>query len=117
MKAIRIFHKKDIYTARNLERIPFRVAVEIEVFKIPPPNDRDYPEGLKVSMIAFRQDNPETKLLLNCHPPKGPHIHINELEEPFLWTGLEAAFDIFWNRVESIFGKLTELSENETEDR
>jgi hypothetical protein len=46
-------------------------------------------------MIAFRDDDPEKRVLLDCHPPKGPHYHVGATENSFKWQGLKSADDLF----------------------
>jgi hypothetical protein len=62
-------------------------------------------------MIAFRDDDPERRILLDCHPPKGPHYHVGTEEVQFEWQGLQNADDLFWKLVEAEFGKLEEVLE------
>ncbi len=110
MKAIKIFSEKLIFkTSQNGE--VFRVSVIREIFKIPDEQAHAFPDGHKVSMIAFRDDDPEKRVLLDCHPPKGPHYHIGDIESSFEWGGLKSADDLFWKLVEAEFGKLEEVLE------
>ena len=110
MKAIKIFSQKVIFKT-SLNGEVFRVSVIKEIFKIPEAQAHEFPDGFKVSMIAFRDDNPEKRVLLDCHPPKGPHYHVGAVEAQFEWAGLKSADDLFWNLVEAEFGKLEEVSE------
>ena len=79
------------------------VSVIKEIFKIPEAQAHQFPDGFKVSMIAFRDDDPERRVLLDCHPPKGPHYHLGAIEVQFEWTGLKRADDLFWTLVEAEF--------------
>jgi hypothetical protein len=102
MKATRIsFKKLNFILASNEE-----LLVILDVWKIPPPEDQNFPDGFKFSFIAFKADNPNEKILLDCHPPKGPHMHINNDELSFEWSGIESATELFWEKVENKFGKL-----------
>lgn len=101
MKAAKIFSQKAL----------FKVSVIKEIFKIPEAQANQFPDGFRVSMIAFRSDSPERMVLLDCHPPKGPHYHLGDKEVSFEWQGLDAADELFWNLVEKEFGKLEEVLE------
>lgn len=110
VKAIKIFSQKAIFkTHFNGEE--FRVSVIKEIFKIPKAQGHDFPDGFKVSMIAFRSDMPERRILLDCHPPKGPHYHVGTEEVQFEWQGLQSADDLFWKLVKTEFGNLEEVLE------
>ena len=110
VRAIKIFSQKAIFkTSLNGEE--FRVSVIKEIFKIPEARAHEFPDGHKVSMIAFRDDDPGKRVLLDCHPPKGPHYHIGSAEVQFEWQGLKSADDLFWTLVEAEFGKLEEVLE------
>lgn len=107
MKATRISSEKAVLVSiSNGER--FKVCVIKEIYKIPEAQAHLFPEGFKVSMIAFRDDNPERKILLDCHPPKGPHYHRGDVEVSFQWQGLRHADALFWKLVEDEFGQLQE---------
>lgn len=110
MKAIKIFSEKDIYKT-SLNGEAFRVSVIKEIFKIPEARADGFPDGFKVSMIAFRNDEPDKRVLLDCHPPKGPHYHVGTAEVAFVWQGLQHADNLFWELVENEFGKLEEVLE------
>lgn len=110
VKATKIFSQKALFKAlQNGEE--FRVSVIKEIFKIPMAQAHHFPDGFKVSMIAYRNDLPEKRILLDCHPPKGPHYHLENQEVNFQWQGLDHADELFWQLVETEFGKLEEVFE------
>ena len=88
MKAKKIFSEKDIYKTSLNDEV-FRVSVIREIFKIPASKAHEFPDGHKVSMIAFHDDDPDKRVLLDCHPPKGPHYHVGNEEVQFEWQGAE----------------------------
>lgn len=100
MKATRITYKKLSFILESGEEL----FVILDVFKIPPPEDQKFPDGFKFSFLAFNEENPDDKVLLDCHPPKKPHFHDKDGE--FEWTGIDAAIDLFWEKVEIKFGKI-----------
>lgn len=67
-----------------------------------------HPEGYRFSWIAFDRESPEKRVLFDCHPPKGPHFHLDEDREgvPFEWTSLAAAIEFFRQKVREHFGEL-----------
>lgn len=110
VKATKIFSQKAVFKATSKGE-EFRVSIIKEIFQIPEANAHHFPEGFKVSMIAYRNDLPEKRVLLDCHPPKGPHYHVGRVEETFEWKGLDYADELFWKLVETEFGKLEEVFE------
>lgn len=84
-----------------------RVALYMDLFKISPPHDPCYPEGFKFSWIAFDPENPEIRILFDCHSPKGPHLHIDSdpVGTSFKWTSLENARSLFYLKVIDHFGE------------
>lgn len=67
------------------------------------------PEGYRFSWIAFDPDSPDTRVLFDCHSPKGPHFHLNNEKEgtAYQWQNLKEAERFFFEIVEKHFGKLT----------
>lgn len=84
------------------------LRVIIEVWKIPHPEGLKYPDGFRFSIVAFLESNTEDSLVLDCHPPKGPHYHLNGEEKSFKWTGFDEAEALFWKVLEQKFGKIRE---------
>ncbi len=102
MKATRITYKKLSFLLDSGEDL----FIIIDIFKIPPPEDLKFPDGYKFSFVAFTKKNTLDQVRLDCHPPKKPHFHEGEKEFEFEWTGIDAALDLFWKKVEKKFGKL-----------
>jgi hypothetical protein len=115
VKATRVFSQKTVLKATSSEGAYLKVAVRIEVFKIPEAKAKEFPDGYKVSMIAFREDSPDRRVLLDCHPPKGPHVHVGESEIKFEWQGLDHAYYYFWSLVEAEFGVLEEVGDEDSD--
>ena len=80
------------------------LRVEMQVFKIHPPEDVHFPDGLKFSIVGFLLSDPKSVVLVDCHPPKGSHYHVGDLEQPFEWKGVEHATNLFWKLIEENFG-------------
>ena len=102
MKTTLIFKlKRSLFTKKNIE-----VEIRMDVYRVEESEGQKFPEGYRFSWIAFDRYDPQSKVLFDCHPPKGPHFHINEaIEEGFEWQGLEDAMELFWQKVWGHFGE------------
>lgn len=104
-----IVHQK--FELKSLNREVGDVAVIIQVWKIPPPNDQSYPEGKRYSLVGYQSKWPKDKVLLDCHPPKGPHFHTENGDVLLPAMIYEDAFEIFWRELEKKFGPFNEGEE------
>jgi hypothetical protein len=109
MKATLIVHQK--FELKSLNPEIGDVAVKIQVWKIPPPNDQSYPEGKRYSLVGYQSKNPKDKVLLDCHPPKGPHFHTDSGDLLLPEMNYEDAFEMFWRKLEEKFGPFPEVEE------
>ena len=93
MNATLIFHEK--FAVRTTEGR--EVLIELDLYKLPDPYDSTYPEGYRFSWIALDPNDAAQRVLFDCHPPKGPHLHIDMEKEgtPFKWTSLLDAQNFF----------------------
>lgn len=78
MKATLIRHEK--FTVRR------RYIVEISVHQVP--KSEKYRDGLKWGLICVDRVDGQ-KVLMDNHHPKGPHIHIDDVELPYDFRGLD----------------------------
>ena len=78
MKASLIRHEKFI--------VRRRYVVEISVHQMP--KSERYRDGLKWGLICVDQVT-GSKVLMDNHHPKGPHIHIDDDELPYDFRSLE----------------------------
>lgn len=100
-------------TRRTLENQEIRIVMDL--YEIPEPERAKYPEGFRFSWIAFDVENPEQRVLFDCHPPKGPHFHVNnEPEIQIQWVSLEKTEALFFEKVQASLGNF--ISEDEEED-
>ena len=83
------------------------VSVYMDVFKLPEGSSDGFPDGYRFSWIACDSENDSARILFDCHPPKGPHIHVDGDPdgEPFIWESLEVSYELFFERVRSRFGE------------
>jgi hypothetical protein len=78
MKAIVVRHEKFIVRRRYL--------IEISVHQVP--KSSSYKDGLKWGLVCIDRLNGK-RVLMDNHHPKGPHIHIDDDEMPYEFSGLD----------------------------
>ena len=83
MKAIEILHQKMVLKHKDGKRLAILEFVAWQISK-----SSDYPEGVKFR--AWLSENGETLFGLDNHRPKGPHLHVRDLEVGYVYRGLEA---------------------------
>ncbi|MBC7740681.1 MAG: hypothetical protein H7061_00690 [Bdellovibrionaceae bacterium] len=84
MKAVLVRHEKFIVRRRYL--------IEIAVHQVPRSNS--YKDGLKWGLICVDRVSGK-KVLMDNHHPKGPHIHIDDDELPYTFSGLDKLVNDF----------------------
>lgn len=84
MSATLIRYEK--FTFRN------RFIVEVKVHQLSK-SDR-YPMGLKWSLICFDQKT-GNRVLMDNHHPKGPHIHLDDVELEYSFSDLDSLVEDF----------------------
>ena len=83
MKAEEIFRQKLVLNHEDSKRI---AILEIVVWKIP--ISSDYPDGIKYR--AWTSEHDVTLFGFDNHKPKGPHLHIGDVEVGYVFRGLKA---------------------------
>ena len=83
MKATEIFHQKQVLKHKDGKRL---AIFEMIIWKIPV--SRDYPDGLKYR--AWLSEAGNTLFGLDNHKPKGPHLHVREVEVGYVFRGLDS---------------------------
>lgn len=83
MKADPLFHQKQILKHRTDDRL---AILEIMIWKIPV--SKNYPEGIKYR--AWLSEDGKTIFGFDNHKPKGPHLHIRELEIGYVFRNLRS---------------------------
>jgi hypothetical protein len=103
MNAILLFQLNQGLSTQN----GIELEIRMDLYRIQGGEGKKFPEGFKFSWIAFDQYDSSAKVLFDCHPPKGPHFHMDDDKEgvPFQWESLEKALELFWEKVEDRFGK------------
>ena len=82
MKAVEIFRQKIVL--KHFDGVRLGIF-EVIVLKIPISNH--YPEGIKYS--AWFSESGKTIFGFDNHKPKGPHLHIGEVEVGYVFRGIE----------------------------
>ena len=82
------------------------VTIYVDTYRLQGVNERTW-NAYRFSWIAFDSDEPGARILFDCHEPKGPHWHVDgdEVGKPFEWAGLDAAEELFFQKVEERFSK------------
>jgi hypothetical protein len=82
MKAVEIFRQKTVLKHSDGVRL---AIFEVIILKIP--ISAHYLEGIKYS--AWFSESGKTIFGFDNHKPKGPHLHIGELEVGYVFRGIE----------------------------
>lgn len=82
MKASEIFRQKTVLNHADSERL---AIFEVAIFKIPV--SHHYPDGIKYR--AWLSEGGDTVFGFDNHKPKGPHLHIGEMEVGYVFRGIE----------------------------
>lgn len=90
------------------------VEIHMDLYRIEEASDDSDAQAFRFSWITFDPDNPMRRVLFDSHPPKGPHFHIDEDPEgePLTWVSVEAAIDLFRQKVTAHFGALVETPDD-----
>lgn len=100
---------KLLFKERFVEELPEGrgdLVVAIEARLIGEKAPAEFPEGIKFRWIAYLDENPSMRVLMDCHSGKGPHIHVDDDPEgvPFVWTTLDDALVLFGSEIQKRFG-------------
>lgn len=83
MKAMEIFHQKQVLKHKDGKRL---AIFEIIIWKIQV--SRDYPDGIKYR--AWLSEAGVSLFGFDNHKPKGPHLHIREVEIGYVFRSLDS---------------------------
>jgi hypothetical protein len=84
MRALQLFWHKS--------RLQDRYIVEISIFEIGDPVR--YPDGVKFGLICFDLIT-NKRVLIDNHHPKGPHIHLDNIEVEYLFKDVPTLMSDF----------------------
>ncbi|MCM2278164.1 MAG: hypothetical protein NDJ89_08815 [Oligoflexia bacterium] len=77
---------------QSKSRVHGRYAVELVVHEVG--KSERYPDGIKYGLICFDLKTGR-KILMDNHHPKGPHIHIDDLEVSYVFVSDEKLIEDF----------------------
>jgi hypothetical protein len=83
VKATLILRQKQVLKAGDSSRLGI---FEFVIWQVP--RSRDYPQGVKYR--AWLSESGRTVFGFDNHKPKGPHLHIGEVEVGYVYRGLDA---------------------------
>jgi len=91
----------------------------MDLYELPAGRAKSSDVPYRFSWIAFDKEYPEQRVLFDCHPPKGPHFHVDGDDEgqSFKWTSIEDAIALFENKVTKRFGVLMEQPDDSGEEK
>lgn len=78
-----------------------RYVMEVRVWQV---EDKRYKYGLKYSLI-FLEYKTGKKVLMDNHHPKDPHVHIDDNELSYEFSGVEKLMTDFRNLIFKQFGE------------
>ncbi len=93
MKASEIFREKRILENLN-QRDEFGIA-EIKIWEVPA--SRFYPDGKKFSLFCVF--NGKVILGIDNHKPKGPRLHLGDVEVIYNFVSVDSLLLDFWELV------------------
>lgn len=110
MKAVLLFESHQAFRTLT-DRI---IVMKMDLYELPETElINSSSSHYRFSWIAFDKEEPAMRVLFDCHPPKGPHFHIDEDKrgQSFTWSSLPAAIQLFYLKVKERFGELLEIPE------
>jgi hypothetical protein len=86
------------------------LTVFMDPYKLPAKKEQKFPGGHRFSWIAFDPENENHRVLFDTHPPKGPHIHLDQEPDgkPFKWISVDHAQALFLEQIRQHFGEFEE---------
>src|SRR4051794_40948205 len=101
MKKPLLFHEK----AKFLTTSGKEIVIEMKLSLVTDQIKKEYPEGYKLSWIAFNKDNPQERVLFDNHFGKVPHYHIdNHPSQTLTWISLSHTLSLFHQKTRERFG-------------
>ncbi|KLL04491.1 MAG: hypothetical protein MRERV_20c005 [Mycoplasmataceae bacterium RV_VA103A] len=84
----------------------FLLGVEVELWKLPLPQPREFPNGYKLKLVAYNLENPSELVRIDNHCGKSPHYHSNGKQKFFIWVSLAETERLFLQLTQEKFGNL-----------
>ena len=70
-------------------------VVEIKVWEVS--DHKKYPDGLKYSLFCVNVESNEIIVGFDNHHPKGPHIHVDQVEQHYFFESIEKLIEDFYS--------------------
>jgi hypothetical protein len=83
----------------------FLISIEVELWKLPLPQPKEFPQGYKFKLIAYNLENASELVLIDNHCGKAPHYHLNEKQKFFTWVSLSETERLFLQFAQEKFGR------------
>ncbi|MBC7539410.1 MAG: hypothetical protein H7281_11360 [Bacteriovorax sp.] len=97
MSAVLLYHSK----LTLIHSVSKMIAIaELKVWKVD--DFHAYPEGIKYSFFCVDRTSGSIIIGLDNHKPKGPHKHLNGIEEPYQFNDCDHLVNDFWNEVRKL---------------
>ena len=84
------------------QEIQDRYILEIRVWHV---RDDRYPARLKYSLACVDRLT-SRKVVMDNHFPKDPHLHLDDVEIPYMFSGISKLLDDFRDHVKDHFGDI-----------
>lgn len=94
VQATMVYSAKVILIQRETQQV---AIAELRIWKIG--RSRHYPEGFKYSLFCVLKESGDVLIGFDNHKPKGHHLHLNEVEAPYDFRGIDQLVDDFWDEV------------------
>jgi hypothetical protein len=82
----------------------FLIGVEVELWQLPLPQPREFPQGYKLKLIAYNLEDPSEVVRIDNHCGKVPHYHSNGKQKFFTWVSLAETERLFLQLSQEKFG-------------
>ena len=87
-----------------ITELGFLIGIEVELWKLPPPQPSEFPQGYKLRLIAYNLENPSKLVRIDNHCGKSPHYHSNGKQKFFTWVSLKETERLFLQLAQEKFG-------------
>src|SRR5271167_4141063 len=82
----------------------FLISIKVELWKLPLPQPREFPQGYKLRLIAYNLESPSELVRIDNHCRKAPHYHSNGKQKFFTWVSLAETERLFLQLSQEKFG-------------
>lgn len=87
-----------------ITELGFLIRIEVELWKLPLPQPKEFPQGYKIKLIAYNLENSSELVRIDNHSGKPPHYHLNGKQKFFTWVSLAETGRLFLQLTQEKFG-------------